>query len=138
METGKDFEILSTNPKPFFWKKVKRIILQNKKAALQEFLFGSQKISSATDAAITKEFQSLKEKMEILQNQVKFLKQKVNNLENQTKDSKDALRGQNKASESLKTIKQRNYTLSSKKAHILKMWLNTCGEVQEIFQSRRR
>ena len=42
MENGKDFEILSTNLQPFFWKKVKNVIRQNKKGALQEFLFGSQ------------------------------------------------------------------------------------------------
>ena len=41
METGKDYEILSTNLQPFFWRKVKTIIRQNKKGALLEFLFGS-------------------------------------------------------------------------------------------------
>ena len=41
MENAKDYEILSTNLQPFFWQKVKNIIRQNKKAALQEFLFGS-------------------------------------------------------------------------------------------------
>lgn len=40
MENGKNYEILQTNLQPFFWKKVKNIIRQNKKAALQEFLFG--------------------------------------------------------------------------------------------------
>jgi len=39
--TGKNYEILSTNLQPFFWRKVKNIIRQNKKAALQDFLFGS-------------------------------------------------------------------------------------------------
>ena len=42
LETGKDYEILQTNLQPFFWRKVKNIIRQNKKAAFQEFLFGSQ------------------------------------------------------------------------------------------------
>ena len=68
MEAGRDFDILSTNLQPFFWRKVKTIIRQNKKEALQKFLFGSQKLSSATDADMTKEFQSLKEKIEGLQN----------------------------------------------------------------------
>ena len=49
METGKDFEILSTNLKPFFWRKVKTIIRQNKKEAFQEFLFGSQGSIANTD-----------------------------------------------------------------------------------------
>ena len=40
LETGKDYEILQTNLQPFFWRKVKNSIRQNKKAALQEFLFG--------------------------------------------------------------------------------------------------
>ena len=42
METGEDYEILNTNLQPFFWRKVKNIIRQNKKGALLEFLFGSQ------------------------------------------------------------------------------------------------
>src|SRR3982751_6164143 len=42
MKNGKAFEILSTNLQPFFWKKVKNVIRQNKKGALQEFLFRSQ------------------------------------------------------------------------------------------------
>ena len=45
MENGKDYQILETNFQPFFWRKVKNIIQQNKKnkkGALDEFLFGSQ------------------------------------------------------------------------------------------------
>jgi len=37
MEAGKDFQILSTNLQPFFWRKVKTIIRQNKKGF--DFLF---------------------------------------------------------------------------------------------------
>jgi len=40
IENAQDYEILSTNLQPFVWRKVKNIIRQNKKAALQEFLFG--------------------------------------------------------------------------------------------------
>ena len=86
MEIAKDSEILHTNLQPFFSRKVKNIIRQNKKAALQEFLFGSQKISSATD--MTKEFQSLKETMEALQNQINSLQQHVIDLENQNLEKK--------------------------------------------------
>ena len=41
IENAQDYEILSTNLQPFVWRKVKNIIRQNKKAAFQEFLFGS-------------------------------------------------------------------------------------------------
>jgi len=37
MKNGKDVEVLKTNLQPFFWRKVKTIIWQKKKEALQEF-----------------------------------------------------------------------------------------------------
>ena len=40
IENGKRYKILQTDWQPFFWQKVKSIIRQNKKSALQEFLFG--------------------------------------------------------------------------------------------------
>ena len=46
IEDGKDYEILQTNLQPFFWRKVKNIIRQNKKSALHEFLFRSQPADS--------------------------------------------------------------------------------------------
>lgn len=45
METGKDFEILSTNLKSFFWKKVKNIIRQNKKVLSLNFYLDYSGIS---------------------------------------------------------------------------------------------
>lgn len=78
METGKDFEILSTNLKPFFWRKVKTIVRQNKKEALQEFLFGSQGSIANTDPT-----KGLEEKIQSLQNQLNSLQQRVVHLENQ-------------------------------------------------------
>lgn len=45
MENGKDYEILSTNLQPFFWRKVKNIIRQNQKATLLEFLFGKAELN---------------------------------------------------------------------------------------------
>ena len=89
MEDGKDVEVLKTNLKPFFWRKVKNIIRQNKKSALQEFLFGSKK----TDLDIRKEFQHLKEKVEALQNQVDSLHKKITQLENQVQNSKTLSEG---------------------------------------------
>ena len=79
METGKDFEILSTNLQPFFWKKVRAIIKQNQKTALLRFLFRSEPIDGDTVA----EIQSLKETMKALQNQVNSLQQKVIDLESE-------------------------------------------------------
>ena len=84
IENGKDYEILETNLQPFFWdlrethvfqdfvRTVKNIIRQNKKAALQEFLFGSQATEIQND---------LKDKIESLENQVNSLQQKVIQLE---------------------------------------------------------
>ena len=69
LENGKDYEILETNLQAFFWRKVKNIIRQNKKAALEEFLFGSQ--------------EDLKDKIESLENQVNSLQERVFELENQ-------------------------------------------------------
>ena len=40
IQNGENYEILKTNLQPFFWRKIKNIIRQNKKAALQQFLFG--------------------------------------------------------------------------------------------------
>ena len=42
MEASTDRKVLKTNLNPFFWGKVKKVIQRNKKAALEEFLFGSQ------------------------------------------------------------------------------------------------
>jgi hypothetical protein len=103
IETDKDYEILQTNLQPFFWRKVKNIIRQNKKAAFQEFLFGSQK--SIAIASQTETQNHLKTKIENLQTQLNFLQNRIAELENQTNHLKDAdelrrklrLREQNKA-----------------------------------------
>ena len=76
LENGRDYEILETNLQPFFWRKVKNIIRQNKKAALQEFLFGSQESIASTEIQ-----NDLKDKIESLENQVDSLQQKVIQLE---------------------------------------------------------
>ena len=41
MENGQHCNILSTNFSPFFWKEAKNAIRQNRKGALEEFLFKS-------------------------------------------------------------------------------------------------
>ena len=102
MENGKDFEILSTNLQPFFWKKVKDVIRQNKKGALQKFLFGSQLNHSDSQ-------KDLEEKIQILQNQLNSLQQKVIDLETKAENQKYVRRGQNKASEDIKGVQQEDY-----------------------------
>jgi hypothetical protein len=93
MENGKDFEILLTNLQPFFWKKVKNVIRQNKKGALQEFLFGSQLNQSINHSESQND---LEEKIQILQNQLNSLQQKVIDLEPKVENPKSARRGQTK------------------------------------------
>jgi hypothetical protein len=96
MEKGEDCEILLTNLQPFFWKKVEKVIRQNKKGALQEFLFGSQFNQSINHS-------DLQEK---IQNQLNSLQQKIIDLETKIDNRKYIGRGQNKASENIKGIQQ--------------------------------
>lgn len=98
MENGEDSKILSTNLSPFFWKKVKTTIRQNKKGALEEFLFGSQLKQSIHDASFQENFD---EKIRTLQNQVHSLQDTVIRLE---KSFEKYVRiGQNNASEVIKS-----------------------------------
>ena len=78
METGKDYEILNTNLQPFFWRKVKNIIRQNKKATLHQFLFGSD--SGRGDNSQGSNL-SLEKTIQNIQNQVNSLQERIRNLE---------------------------------------------------------
>ena len=109
METGKDYEILETNLQPFFWRKAKNIIRQNKKAALQEFLFGSQESIPPTDIQ-----KDLKDKIESLENQVFSLQRRIVDLETTLENSKYALRGTLEAPDTMKSIQQGDSTLQNK------------------------
>ena len=115
IESGKDYEILETNLQPFFWRKVKNTIRQNKKVALQEFLFGSQE-----SIASTKIQNDLKDKTENLENQVNFLQQKVIQLEAKfmtaQQNSKDLLSEASQPLESSKIDQQGNYVSNQEKA----------------------
>ena len=104
MGKAEDSEILQTNLQPFFWRKVKNIIRQNKKAALQEFLFGSQDSIAAIESE--KDFEA---KIENLQQQIDSLQEKVMDLETKLENPKYAPRSQNKAPDDTKTIQQGNY-----------------------------
>jgi len=69
MQGDKNYEILATNLEPFFWRNIKRIMDQNKKGGLENFLFPKEKLnvtfSSAKD--IDSEINILKNKIEILE-----------------------------------------------------------------------
>ena len=93
MENGKDYEILKTNLQPFFWRKVKNIIRQNKKAALQEFLFGKNEDSKLDNQTSNARIKILEDQIQNLSNQVDSLQQKIIQLEqNQTLEIKKPLR----------------------------------------------
>ncbi len=81
IEKGKDYEILTTNLQPFFWRKVKNIIRQNQKGALLEFLFGEYGNRKTGNKGSDLVFQQMEKKMETLQNQVNSLEQKIIQLE---------------------------------------------------------
>ena len=105
MENGEDYEILNTNLQPFFWRKVKNIIRQNKKAALQEFLFGSQ------DSIAAPETQNcLNEKIETLQNQVNSLQDRIRDLETTLENSKYTLSGTLEAPDTMKSIQSGRFS----------------------------
>ena len=78
IENGKDYEILQTNLQPFFWRKVKNIIRQNKKAALQEFLFGKDEVNQDQTLGL---IPHLQDQIKALNNQVDSLQQKIIQLE---------------------------------------------------------
>lgn len=46
MEEQKNFKILPTNLKAFFWKNVLRVMKQNRKTGLEEFLFSIKSLNS--------------------------------------------------------------------------------------------
>jgi len=81
LENGKDYEILQTNLQSFFWRKVKNIIRQNKKSALQEFLFGKNDDSKLDNQTSNPRIKILEDQIQNLSNQVDSLQQKIIQLE---------------------------------------------------------
>jgi hypothetical protein len=112
----KEYEILSTNLQPFFWKKVHNIIKQNKKDALLQFLFGKGADNNLDNISSSPTFQQMDHKIQDLQNQVHSLQQKVIQLEAKfmtvEQNPKDALRGTLQAPEGTKTIHKGDSPLS--------------------------
>jgi uncharacterized protein YlxW (UPF0749 family) len=117
MENAQEYEILNTNLKPFFWRKVQNIIRQNKKGALLEFLFGYTEASNSTYRSSSP---GLDAKIQILQNQVNSLQDRISDLETTLENSKYAFSEPSQPLESSKTIQQNNSTLEGKKAPYLR------------------
>ena len=99
---GKDLQILTTNLQFSFWRKLKTILRQNKKAVLLQFLFGrgySYQGSILNSDTI--------EMIQNLQNQVNSLQQKLIELEkNQTLNLKHALSSTLEDPDATKIIQQ--------------------------------
>ena len=93
IENAQDYEILSTNLQPFFWKKVKNIIRQNKKGALLEFLFGSDNGRGDSYQSSSPTVKILEDQIQALKNQINSLQQKIIQLESKLENPKYALRG---------------------------------------------
>jgi acetoin utilization deacetylase AcuC-like enzyme len=73
MDNGK-VQILKTNLQPSFWRKLRKILKQNKKEVLLQFLFGTGYSSQPSSSY-------LEDQIQTLQNQVNSLQQKVIQLE---------------------------------------------------------
>ena len=116
MEMGENYEILKTNLQPFFWRKVKTIIRQSKKAALLEFLFGKAQVNQDQILGL---IPHLQDQIQTLQSQMDSLQQKIIQLESKLENPKYALRGTLQAPDDPKTIQQSDYTLEVKKGPYL-------------------
>ena len=81
----KDHEILQTNLQSFFWRKVRNIIRQNKKGALQEFLFGSTygrgEVYTILDTSSNPALQELQNQIQSLHNKVDSLRFEFSKIE---------------------------------------------------------
>lgn len=106
LENAQDYEILSTNFQPFFWKKVKNIIRQNKKGALLEFLFESDNDRGDSFQSLSPSLKEMEKKIKNLQNQVNSLEARICDLEITPDNSKYPLSDPSHPSESSKTIQQ--------------------------------
>jgi hypothetical protein len=116
MENGKTFEILTTNLKPSFWRNLKTILRQNKKGALQEFLFGAP--DSVVPTLPSKDFEAT---IENLQNQVNSLQDRIRDLETKRtfeETSQYALRGLQSASDTMKNSSQGIFYLEAKEGRL--------------------
>jgi hypothetical protein len=131
IENAQDYEILQTNLQPFFWRKVKNTIQQNKKDALLQFLFGKAPNYKSVSKGSSPHLQEMQDKIQNLQNQVHSLAQQVERLQQkiiQLEQNQNIVRETNlnvfsEAPKSPKidslTLEQGDYTLKGKKAPYL-------------------
>lgn len=78
MENGRACKILFTNLSPLFWEEVKDIIRQNRKRALDRFLFQSEPNQLIENLGPQN---NLKEQIKSLENKIDSLQDKINYLE---------------------------------------------------------
>ena len=118
-----DSQILKTNLKPFFWRKLKNILRQNKKAVLQEFLFGNHQGSNGSKLNLTGSNPDLEVLIQNLQNQVNSLQDRIVELENQSLERERNLNILSEAPRRSKigssTLEQGNYTLKENQGSYL-------------------
>jgi uncharacterized protein YlxW (UPF0749 family) len=90
MENGKNVEVLNTNLKSPFWRTLKHILRQNKKAVLIKFLFltSELEVSNNPEDKI-KKIRNFEALLKSLQDQIKYLQEKVTYLENQIRTKKE-------------------------------------------------
>lgn len=108
IESGKDFEVLSTNLPPFFWRKIRKIIRKNQPGVLQQFVFRSESVSNFEIDFGTK--------IQSLQNQIDSLHERILKLGNEGKTSKNARRGQKKAQGDSQTTPQDDFLQPKKRS----------------------
>ena len=132
-----NFNCVSTNLQPFFWKKVHNVIRQNKKSALQEFLFRKDQDNKSINQDPNPRIKILEDQIQSLQNQINFLQDRICDLET---NSKCALKGTLDEPDEIKTIQQDDYTIDSNKGSYLQenhtggnLDLNTLSEASKIY-----
>lgn len=102
---AKKSKVLKTNLHKFFWENVQRVINQNKKKGLENFLIGKESDEKEPE-------QNFEIKIENLEGKIQFLENRIIQLEN---SNLNAPEGPFKAPEEQKNLKEGNSTLNSKK-----------------------
>ena len=106
IENPTNYEILTTNLQPSFWRKLKSILRQNKKIVLLQFLFGKDEDNRLLGEDSNPQGEEM---IKTLQNQVDSLQQRVIHLENQTNDLKNTLSVTLEALDATKIIQQGDF-----------------------------
>jgi hypothetical protein len=119
IQNAENYEISQTNLQPFFWRKVKNIIRQNKKGALLEFLFGKDEYKKSNHQGSTSHLQdqiaNLQNSYEVLRSQVERLQDRIHDLETTLENSKYALSDSISPTEPRKITQQGDSTSKSEK-----------------------